>query len=77
MLPVSVRMSGGGEGSVAHELLIDIDCLLCFTTSFFFMLNAWSGVLYHISYRDTPVCVCHLCTYSRFDVCKSSGRLFS
>ena len=22
------------------------------------MLNAWSGVLYHISYRDTPVCVC-------------------
>ena len=29
-----------------------------------------------ISYRDTPVCVCHLCTYSRFDVCKSSGRRF-
>ena len=42
----------------AFVLLVDIDCLLCFTTSFFFMLNAWSGVLYHISYRDTPVCVC-------------------
>ena len=31
----------------AFVVLVDIDCLLCFTTSFFFMLNAWSGVLYH------------------------------